>query len=125
MKFCPTCETEYRDEIQRCADCDSPLVSEAEMKNILAKRAAEAQEVFIKVGTIDNQFEADVVKSAFENENIPVMIRSFQDTAYDGIFIPQKGWGIVLVPTNYKEQAGELLATLQTTFKKASDQNIE
>jgi hypothetical protein len=121
MKFCPNCETEYIDSIEVCADCNTRLVSELEMRIIMAERTRETQEVFVKVETIENQFEADVLKNALEKEQIPVMVRSFHDTAYDGIYIPQKGWGIVLVPEEHKARAQEIIAALKSSFKNDDD----
>jgi hypothetical protein len=124
MKFCPNCETEYIDSIEVCADCNTRLVSELEMRIIMAERTRETREVFVKVETIENQFEADVLKNALEKEQIPVMVRSFHDTAYDGIYIPQKGWGIVLVPEEHKARAQEIIAALKSSFNNDDDSTI-
>ena len=34
----------------------------------------------------------------------PHRIRSYHDSAYDGIFQAQKGWGVVLAPPEYQEE---------------------
>jgi hypothetical protein len=124
MKFCPNCETEYINDIEVCADCNTRLVSNEQMKIILAERVRDAKEVFLKVETVENQFEADVIKNVLENEQIPVMVRSFHDTAYDGLYIPQKGWGIVLVPEEHRERAREIIAVLKSSFKNTGDSSI-
>ncbi len=42
--------------------------------------------------------EADLVSQALSAEGLPFWIRSFEETAYDGLFVMQKGWGQVFVP---------------------------
>jgi len=124
MKFCPNCETEYLDSIEFCADCNARLVGELEMRIIMAERTRETQEVFVKVETAENQFEADLIKNALEKEQVPVMVRNFHDTAYNGIYIPQKGWGLVMVPEAHTEKAREIIAALKSDFKKDDDSSI-
>ena len=125
MKYCPFCESEYFDDIEICADCRAPLIGAEEMKKIVAEREKETKEIFIKAGVLENQFEADIIKNALEKEGIPVIIRSFHDTAYNGIFIPQKGWGLVLVPAEYRAKAEDLISTLKSTFKNNDEHSID
>lgn len=63
----------------------------------------------IPVHTLADQFEADVLKSALEGESIPAVFRSFVETAYSGLFVDQKGWGLILVPEDMAEAAGEVI----------------
>lgn len=44
-----------------------------------------------------NEPEANVVKSILEENGIHVAIQSFHDTAYDGLFQSQYGWGVIRV----------------------------
>ncbi|HNW70439.1 MAG TPA: DUF2007 domain-containing protein [Bacteroidales bacterium] len=46
-----------------------------------------------KILTLNNQFEAERIKEILDINEIPHMIRSFHDTAYDGVFQAQYGWG--------------------------------
>lgn len=123
MKYCPICETEYREEIQECAECTARLIDEQTMKSIWAAREREGREVFVKVVTVENKFEADVITNALTKECIPVMVRSYQDTAYDGIFIPQKGWGIIMVPTEYTEKAEKIILEIKETIPQDTMQD--
>ena len=50
-----------------------------------------------KLITLDNRFQADLLTDALEKEGIPFLLREYQETAYDGLFIGQKGWGTVMV----------------------------
>ncbi len=82
------------------------------------------REVFIKVATLENAFEADILKDGCEKEHIPVIVRSFHDTAYNGIYILQKGWGVILVPEEYRERAKKIISLLRETFNKKSKSSI-
>lgn len=68
-----------------------------------------AKEGYIPVYTLANRFEADIVSDVLEKEGVPFWIRSFEETAYDGLFVIQKGWGQVLVPRSGFHQAIRLI----------------
>ena len=52
----------------------------------------------------ENATEADVIRKILEENGIFAEIRSFHDTAYDGLFQSQYGWGVIRVPeTDYPE----------------------
>jgi len=103
MKYCPKCGSEYFDDINSCTGCETDLVNLDEWEKIVEKRRSEDDEVFVPVMSLEDQFEADVVKDALEKEQIPVLIRSFRDTSFDGIFESQKGWGVVMVPDEFRQ----------------------
>jgi len=46
----------------------------------------------INVHTIESIFEMDMLKDALDKEDIPYTIKEHRDTAYDGLFILQKGF---------------------------------
>lgn len=45
----------------------------------------------------ENEAEANVIKSLLEEHGIYAEIKSFHDTAYDGLFQSQYGWGLIRV----------------------------
>jgi hypothetical protein len=61
-------------------------------------------EEFGKILILENEIEAQLIDSVLTEQNIPHRIRSYYDTAYDGIFQAQKGWGVVEAPLSYKEE---------------------
>lgn len=65
-----------------------------------------------KVAVVENRFEADLVRDALQKEGIPCVIRSYEDTAYDGIYVVQKGWGAVLVSEEDEARARAILQGL-------------
>jgi hypothetical protein len=123
MKYCPECEYEYKDEVQACADCEVPLISEDEFQHRKTQeeqeRASLSREEFVPVKVAENAFEADRVKEALEQEGIPVLVRTFQDTAYDGIYVSQKGWGYVEVPESEKARAEQIVMEVSRMFPES------
>jgi hypothetical protein len=59
-------------------------------------------EPFIKIAVLENDIEAQILTSIFDERKIPHRMRSFHDTAYDGLFQVQKGWGEVYAPAARK-----------------------
>ena len=45
----------------------------------------------------ENEAEANVIKMVLEENGIAAEIKSFHDTAYDGLFQSQYGWGVIRV----------------------------
>ena len=79
-------------------------------------------EKWVKAGIIESRFEGDRVSQALEEAGISFLIKSFLDTAYDGLYIPQKGWGMVLVPEKFREEAEEVILGVKKNFKEGEDE---
>lgn len=73
---------------------------------------------WVKAGIVENRFEGDRVSQALNEAGIPFVMKSFLDTAYDGLYIPQKGWGAVIVPEHFKEEAGRIIFEVKGSFTK-------
>jgi len=120
MKYCPECEAEYREEIEECADCQIPLISADEYRMRVQQEQEERErltrEAFVPVKVAENRFEADRFRAALEQEGFTVMVRTFHDTAYDGIYEAQKGWGYVEVPKKDQERAERIIEELERAF---------
>jgi hypothetical protein len=78
----------------------------------------EAMDRWVKVGTVENRFEGDRISQTLQEAGISFLIKSFLDTAYDGLYIPQKGWGVVMVPKKNSEVAERLISEVKKTFVK-------
>lgn len=50
---------------------------------------------YTKIAIIDSLFEAQMLDEILCNQEIPHLLKSYYDTAYDGLFQGQKGWGAV------------------------------
>lgn len=120
MKYCPNCGSEYFDEVDMCSDCNIRLTGENEY---LKRKDAEDAKLkklynFFRVCVLENRFEADVIRDALEKENITFIIKEFKDTAYDGLFITQLGWGEVMVPDEEAKRAEEIIDNIRESIEK-------
>ncbi|MEE8551856.1 MAG: hypothetical protein V3S72_01020 [Desulfobacterales bacterium] len=64
---------------------------------------------FINIAILENIIEAQLIDSILKEQNIPHIIRSFYDTAYDGLFQFQMGWGELCAPLSYKQEIIDIL----------------
>ncbi len=71
-------------------------------------------EEFVKIEILESTFEAQVVGPILEEENIPHFIRSYHDTAYNGLFQMQKGWGEIRARLSQKERILEILRLVRS-----------
>jgi hypothetical protein len=69
-------------------------------------------EEFEKIAVLDNEIQARLLESILSERDIPHRLRSYHDSAYDGIFQTQKGWGIIQAPGGYKEEIQAILKDL-------------
>ena len=57
---------------------------------------------------LQNDIEARLLDAHLNDLGIPHVLESFHDSAYDGIFQVQMGWGHVRAPEEYREQILEI-----------------
>ena len=66
-----------------------------------------------KLTALENRFEADVVSEALSREGVRHVVRTFEDSAYDGLFVTQKGYGIILVEEEDFARAEEIVKDIK------------
>jgi len=74
-------------------------------------------EDYSKIAILDNEVEARLIESILKEREIPHMLRSYHDTAYDGLFQTQKGWGEIRASESYEE---EILAIIDEVRETAA-----
>jgi hypothetical protein len=79
-------------------------------------------EEYKKIAVLDDEFEAGLLDSILTEREIPHRMRSYHDTAYDGLFQAQKGWGFVAVPDQYETEVTEILADMREAAEKGISQ---
>ena len=81
--------------------------------------------MWVRAGIVENRFEGDRITQSLQGCGIPFMIKSFLDTAYDGLYVPQKGWGMVLVPAAYLDEAERIVSEVKKSFAEEGRDAVE
>jgi hypothetical protein len=58
----------------------------------------------VRILILNNEIEAKLLSEILTEKNIPHMIRSYHDSAYDGLFQVHAGWGHLESPEEFKEE---------------------
>jgi hypothetical protein len=72
-----------------------------------------ASDKWVKVHTIENIFEMDVLKAALERESIEYALKEHKDTAYDGLFILQKGYASLFVREKDETRVADIITHIK------------
>ena len=81
----------------------------------IVNMSATNEHEFIKIAVLESFIEAQLIESILSDQNIPHRIRSFYDTAYDGLFQVQKGWGELHAPQPYKQELLKIIEYVRST----------
>jgi hypothetical protein len=66
----------------------------------------------VKILVFDNEIEAKLLEEILQEKNIPHIIRSYHDSAYDGLWQTQSCWGHLEAPAIYKEEILEIYSKM-------------
>jgi hypothetical protein len=66
-----------------------------------------------KAVILENEIEARLLDSVLTERDIPHIMASYYDTAYDGLYQTQKGWGYISAPHAYHEEIQEIISSLR------------
>jgi hypothetical protein len=58
----------------------------------------------VKILMFKNEIEAMLLDEILTEKEIPHMIRSYRDSAYDGLWQTQSGWGHIEAPVEYADE---------------------
>jgi len=68
-----------------------------------------------KILELSNEFEAELIEEILKDRNIPFFIRKFHDSAYDGLWEAQSGWGNLMAPPEFKDEILKIYAEMSNT----------
>jgi hypothetical protein len=58
----------------------------------------------VKILMFKNEIEAMLLDEILTEKQIPHLIRSYHDSAYDGLWQTQSGWGHIEAPEEYTDE---------------------
>jgi len=64
----------------------------------------------VRVHVLGNEIEAQVLADVLEREAIHFVIESYRELAFDGLFLPQRGWGCVLTREQDAARAARVIS---------------
>ncbi|MBU0679298.1 MAG: hypothetical protein KJ626_14455 [Verrucomicrobia bacterium] len=70
---------------------------------------------FMKLAVLESEVEAQLLEAILLQNDIPHRIRSYHDSAYDGVFQNIQGWGHVEGPEESRESIETALADLRSS----------
>jgi hypothetical protein len=74
-----------------------------------------------KIAVLDHEIEARLLDEELKAREIPHVLRSYHDQAYDGVFQLQRGWGVIQAPGEFRDEILTILGDLRSGKSTASD----
>ncbi len=104
MKTCPHCGLENDDGATGCRQCGAGLGPGGDPgRGDRLERAC----------VLDNEAQAGLMDAILAERAIPHVMQTYHDSAYDGLFQVQQGWGVVLAPPAFRNEVRAILAELR------------
>lgn len=76
---------------------------------------------FLKVAILESDIEAGLLDSVLNEREIPHILVSYHDTAFNGLYQTQKGWGHVSAPKDRAAEIKEILADLRKGVEEETE----
>jgi len=65
------------------------------------------------IAVLDNAVEAHVLEAILNAQGVPHVMKSYHDSAYDGLFQAPRGWGHVEAPEKHEPEVLDILKDLR------------
>jgi hypothetical protein len=111
MKKCASCGADNQDDAARCPECGSAGF-------VAASPSSVTSTPWAKIVALAHEVEAERLDLELGNRGIPHLLRSYHDSALDGLYQTAHGWGHIEAPSEYKEN---ILAVLQDIRQSCSE----
>ncbi|HNY27290.1 MAG TPA: hypothetical protein PLA90_11420 [Candidatus Sumerlaeota bacterium] len=103
----------YKKSLKAWINGDLQLGEYSEETDDLGIEGGYSMTNYGKVATLENEVEAQVLSSMLDAEGIDYAIRTYHDSAYNGLFQMRNGWGIVEADLEDRDAILEILQNLR------------
>jgi hypothetical protein len=69
----------------------------------------------VKILMFQNQIEAMLLDEILTEKQIPHLLRTYHDSAYDGLWQSQSGWGHIEAPEEFREEIMKIYNEMSQT----------
>lgn len=78
-----------------------------------------------RIAVLRNEIEAQLLAGELAELDIPHLMKSYYDGAFDGVYQFSKGWGHIEAPSEFRERILEILAGIRQGSLNVEDNSIE
>ena len=75
----------------------------------------------VRILEFTNEIEATLLDEILSDKKIPHIIRSFHDSAYDGLWQTQSSWGILEAPEENREEILKIFKEMSLPENQIND----
>ena len=76
-----------------------------------------------KIVVLDDEIHAQLVDAVLTDQHIPHTMRTYHDSAYDGLFQGSRGWGHVEAPEDRRDEIMRIVEDLSRQRDADSDES--
>ena len=117
LKTCKSCGRENTDAAARCQECGAEFGA--------SPPKPQSPPPWDRVATIESEVEAERLDLDLNNRDIPHVVVSHSDAAFDGLFQATRGWGHVEAPAEHREAILTVLKDLRESRSSSPDAEPE
>lgn len=78
-------------------------------------------EEFVNIATVRDELQARLVAAVLEEREIPHLLRSYRDLAFNGVFQGPSIWGRIEAPASRREEILTIIADLDEAVPPPAD----
>jgi len=75
----------------------------------------------VKIAVLENAIEAQLIGSILDQRGILHRLQSYYDTAYDGLFQMQKGWGKLYASQSRRQEILQIIEDVRSKYYYSDD----